>query len=36
MIPAPELFFAGPNEYGTTAAALQKYLDAYAVAARRR
>jgi hypothetical protein len=28
-------FFAGPNEYQSTAASLQKYLDAYAVAARR-
>ena len=25
-------FFAGPNQYGSTAASLQKYLDAYAVA----
>ncbi len=29
-------FFAGPNAYGTTAASLQKYFDAFAVAARRR
>jgi len=28
-------FFAGPNEYGSTPASLQKYFDAYAVAARR-
>lgn len=28
-------FFVGPNEYGTTAASLQKYFDAFAVAARR-
>jgi hypothetical protein len=28
-------FFAGPNQYGTTAASLQKYFDAYAAAARR-
>ena len=28
-------FFAGPNEYGSTAASLQKYFDAYAIAARR-
>jgi hypothetical protein len=27
-------FFAGPNEYGSTAASLQKYFDAYALAAR--
>jgi hypothetical protein len=27
--------FAGPNQYGSTAASLQKHLDAYAVAARR-
>jgi len=27
-------FFAGPNQYGSTAASLQKYFDAYAVAAR--
>lgn len=29
-------FLAGPNQYGTTAASLQKYFDAYALAARRR
>lgn len=29
-------FFAGPNQYGTTVASLQKYFDAYALAARRR
>lgn len=28
-------FFAGPNEYGSSAASLQKYFDAYAIAARR-
>ena len=28
-------FFAGPNQYRSSAASLQKYLDAYAVAARR-
>ncbi|MGH9380355.1 MAG: hypothetical protein ACRD2Z_07060 [Thermoanaerobaculia bacterium] len=28
-------FFAGPNQYGSTAASLQKYFDAYAMAARR-
>ena len=28
-------FFAGPNQYGSTAASLQKYFDAYALAARR-
>jgi hypothetical protein len=28
-------FFAGPNQYGSTAATLQKYFDAYAVMARR-
>ncbi len=28
-------FFAGPYQYGSTAASLQKYFDAYAVAARR-
>ena len=28
-------FFAGTNEYGSTAAGLQKYFDAYALAARR-
>jgi hypothetical protein len=28
-------FFAGPNQYGSTAASLQRYFDAYAVAARR-
>ena len=28
-------FFAGSNEYGSTAASLQKYFDAYALAARR-
>jgi len=29
-------FLAGPNEYGSTGPSLQKYFDAYAVAARRR
>jgi len=28
-------FFAGPNQYRSTAASLQKYFDAYALAARR-
>lgn len=28
-------FFAGPNEYGSTASSLQRYFDAFAVAARR-
>ena len=28
-------FFAGSNEYGSTAAGLQKYFDAYALAARK-
>lgn len=28
-------FFAGPNQHGSTAASLQKYFDAYAIAARR-
>ena len=28
-------FFAGPNQYGSTAESLQKYFDAYALAARR-
>ena len=28
-------FFAGPNQYGSTAASLQKYFDAYALAARK-
>ena len=28
-------FFAGPNQYRSTAASLQRYFDAYAVAARR-
>jgi hypothetical protein len=27
--------FAGPNQYGSTPASLQRYFDAYAVAARR-
>jgi hypothetical protein len=27
-------FFAGPNDYGSTAAGLQRYFDAYALAAR--
>jgi hypothetical protein len=27
-------FFVGPNQYGSTAADLQKYFDAYALAAR--
>jgi len=29
-------FFAGPNQYGSTGPSLQKYFDAYAVAARMR
>lgn len=29
-------FFAGPNQYGSTDASLQKYFDAYAMAARRK
>lgn len=29
-------FLAGPNEYASTGASLQKYFDAYAIAARRR
>jgi len=29
-------FFAGENEYGSTAESLQKYFDQYAMAARRR
>ena len=29
-------FFAGPNQYRSTGASLQKYFDAYALAARRR
>lgn len=29
-------YFAGPNQYGSTGASLQKYFDAYALAARRR
>jgi hypothetical protein len=28
-------FFAGPNQYGSTGASLQKYFDAYAVVARK-
>jgi hypothetical protein len=28
-------FLAGPNQYSTTAASLQKHFDAYAIAARR-
>jgi hypothetical protein len=28
-------FFAGPNQYGSTAPSLQKYFDAFAMAARR-
>ena len=28
-------FFAGPNQYGSTGPSLQKYFDAYALAARR-
>jgi len=28
-------FFAGPNQYGSTASSLQKYFDAYAMAARK-
>lgn len=28
-------FFAGPNQYGSTAHSLQKYFDAFAIAARR-
>jgi hypothetical protein len=27
-------FFAGPNQYGSTAAGLQKYFDAYALSVR--
>jgi hypothetical protein len=29
-------YFAGPNQYGSTGPSLQKYFDAYALAARRR
>lgn len=29
-------FLAGPNQYGSTAASLQKYFDAFALAARNR
>lgn len=29
-------FFAGPNQYGSTAASLQRYFDAFAAVARRR
>lgn len=29
-------YFAGPNQYGSTGASLQKYFDAYALAARKR
>ena len=29
-------FFVGPNQYRSTAASLQRYFDAYALAARRR
>lgn len=29
-------FFAGSNQYGSTAGSIQKYFDAFAVAARRR
>ena len=29
-------FLVGPNQYSSTAASLQKYFDAYAIAARRR
>lgn len=29
-------YFAGPNQYGSTGASLQKYFDAYALAARTR
>jgi hypothetical protein len=29
-------FFAGPNEFGSTAESLQRYFDAFAVAARRK
>ncbi len=29
-------FLAGPNQYGSTGPSLQKYFDAYALAARRR
>ena len=29
-------FFAGPNQYGSTGPSLQKYFDAFALAARRR
>jgi len=28
-------YFAGPNQYGSTGASLQRYFDAYAIAARR-
>jgi hypothetical protein len=28
-------FFAGPNEYGSTGPSLQKYFDAFAIAAKR-
>jgi hypothetical protein len=28
-------FFAGPNQYGSTGPSLQKYFDAFAIAARR-
>lgn len=28
-------FFAGPNQYGSTGASLQRYFDAFAIAARR-
>jgi hypothetical protein len=29
-------FFAGPNQYGSTALSIQRYFDAFAAAARRR
>ena len=29
-------FFAGSNQYGSTSASMQKYFDAYAIAARKR
>ena len=29
-------FYAGPNQYGSSGPSLQKYFDAYALAARRR
>ena len=35
MVKAFADFFEGPNQYGSTGHSLQKYFDAYAVAARR-